>query len=463
MQTPALPSSSRRQFLKQTAVAGAAIGFPALLRSANPNSRVQVATLGVTGQGYQDLHNVAQHPRVKIVAFCDVDRNSFAKADAEHPGTPHFADFRVMLEQLGDKVDAITVGIPDHMHALAAIEGMRRGKHVYCEKPLAHSVWEVRQLTRWAAKANVVTQMGVQFHSTVEYRLATRLLQSGVIGKIREVHSWAVVAGNEKTRLLEPPPSGPVPPSLDWNLWIGGAPMRDYAPEVYHPFAWRDWQDFGSGALGDFGCHILDPIFTGLKLGPPRSVVAANTGINRQIWPTAQTVRYVFPGNELTAKDTLTVTWTDGGLRPDRKKALLPPDVELPKDGSLFIGETGNMVLGHPNAPRLYPLEKFKDYAYPKDFKGLNHWHLWIDAIVAGTKTDCGFDYAGLLSETVQLGNLASLVAPRIPVHRGSRPIDPGSATPLQWDAENLRIPNHDKANALLHPPYRAGWEVAGV
>ena len=197
-----------------------------------------------------------------------------------------------------------------------------------------------------------------------------------------------------------------------------------------------------------------------LVVGPPSSVVAAHTGINRHIWPCAETVRYVFPGNELTANKQLVVTWTDGGLRPDRKKALLPPDVDLPKDGSLFIGESGNLILGHVSAPRLYPIERYKDYHYARNFKGLNHWHLWIDEILGGTKTECGFDYAALLSESVQLGNLASRVANRIPVHRGSRPIDPAGAPPLLWDAENLAITNHPAAHKLLSKESRPGWEL---
>jgi predicted dehydrogenase len=456
----AYPEFSRRTFLKQTTVAGAALGVPALLRAANLNSRVQVAAVGVTGQGYSDLHNVSTHAAAKFVGFCDVDSRNFTKVDTEFPGVPHFADFRVMFEKLGDTFDAVTVGIPDHMHALVGIEAMKRGKHVYCEKPLAHTVWEIRQLRLWAEKKNVVTQMGNQIHSNIEYRLATQLIQSGTIGKVREVRSWVAVTGNERTRLLEPPPPGPVPASLDWNLWVGTAPLRDYAPNVYHPFTWRDWQDFGSGALGDFGCHVFDPVFTSLKLSDPLSVVAANTGINRHIWPTAQTVRYVFPGNAFTAGPTLNVTWTDGGLRPERKLAQMPGDLELPKTGSLFIGETGNMVLGHVAAPRLYPLEKFQDFAYPKIPPGPSHWHRWIDAILAGTKTTCGFDYAGPLAETVQLGNVATRVADVSKVGRATRPIDPIDVPPLQWDAPNLRFVNHAAATALLTKKYRTGWEV---
>jgi predicted dehydrogenase len=453
---------SRRTFLKQAGLAGAAIGFPAVVRAASPNSKVQIAAVGVDGMGFSDLRSIVTHPKAQYVGFCDIDSTHFGKADGQAPGVPHFADFRAMLEKLGNSVDAVNIAIPDHMHAIVAVEAMKRGKHVYCQKPLAHTVWEVRQMRKWAEKKNVVTQMGNQIHSGLVYRLAVRLIQDGAIGKVREVHSWVGVTGNERTRLLEPPQSSGSKPSINWENWIGGAPMRPYEPDLYHPFAWRDWQDFGGGALGDFGCHILDPVFTALGLKAPLTVTAENTGINRHIWPTAETVRYVFPGNPLTAESTLKVTWTDGGLRPTRKLAQLPADVEMPNSGSLFIGEAGNMVLPHFAAPRLYPQEKFQGFVYPKDVVGLNHWHTWVDAIIEGRKTSDGFHYAGPLAETVQLGNVATRV-PRIPrPGRGKREMEVDALTPavLEWDAENFRIKNHPAANALLTKTYRRGWEV---
>jgi predicted dehydrogenase len=456
--TPAPVPTTRRTFLKHTALAGAALGFPAVLRAARPNSRLQLAAIGVSARGYADLHSLASHPKAKFVAFCDIDQANFAKADADHPGTPHFADFRAMLEKLGDTVDAVIVATPDHLHALAAVEAMRRGKHVYCEKPLAHTVWECRQLRLWAEKTGVVTQMGNQIHSSVEYRLATRLIRDGVIGKVKEVHSWLAFTGNERTRLLEPPASGPVPQGVDWDLWLGGAPHRPFAPRVYHPFAWRDWQDFGSGALGDFGAHIFDPVFTALGLTAPLTVSADHSGINRHIWPTIETVRYVFPGTAFTAGPTLPLTWSDGGLRPSRKLAQLPPELDLPQHGSLFIGEKGNLVLPHVGGPRLYPVENFAGFVYPKDIKGLNHHHTWIDAILEGGRTSAGFHYAGPLSETVQLGNVATRVALPPSPKRGSNVATQAPA--LAWDAAQLRITNHPAAQALLTKTYRPGWAV---
>ncbi len=453
-------ASSRRTFLKQTAVAGAVLGFPAVVRAASPNSRVQVVAVGVDGMGYTDYHNIAGHAKAVHVGLCDVDSIRFAKADKLTPGVPHFKDYRVMFDQLGDRFDAVSVSTPDHMHAPVAIEAIKRGKHVYCQKPLAQTVWESRQMRLWAAKKNVVTQMGNQIHSAVEYRLGTRLIREGVIGKVKEVYSWVGVGGNAHTRLLEPPASGPVPETLDWNLWIGGSQMRPFAPDVYHPFTWRDWQAFGGGAVGDFGCHILDPVFTALGLRAPLSVAADNTGINRHVWPTAEVIRYVFPGTEFIVGPTLKLTWSDGGLRPDRKLAQMPADLDLPRSGSLFIGEKGNLVLPHVGGPRLYPQENFTGFVPPKDIKGLNHWHRWVDAIVDGTKTTDGFDYAGWLSEAAQLGNIATRLPLRPVGRRSTLTTDLEGMNVLEWDAEALSFKNSPEANAMVTRTYRQGWTV---
>jgi predicted dehydrogenase len=452
--------TTRREFLRRSGIAGAALAFPAVVRGANLNSRVQVAAIGLEGMGYTDAHNIAKHERVRYVGFCDIDARNFARVDKLAPGTPHFADFRLMLERLGDTVDAVNIATPDHMHALPAVMAMQRRKHVYLQKPLAHTVWECRQLRLWAAKTGVVTQMGNQVHSQIEYRLATRLLRDGVIGKVKEVYSWVHYNGNGQTRLLEPPAQADaVPPEVNWDLWLGGAPFRPFVATLYHPLAWRDWQDFGGGsALGDFGCHLLDPIFTGLGLKAPLTIGAENTGVNRHVWPTAQTIEYVFPGNDLTAGKTLRLTWSDGGLRPDRKLAQMPAELDLPRNGSLIVGERGNMVLPHVGGPRLYPAENFAGFEYPKDLKGLNHWHRWIDAILAGEKTSDGFDYAGPLTETVQLGNVATRALKPPPPKRGAKtdrvlPV-------LEWDAKAGQFTNNAEANRWLTKTYRDGWSV---
>ncbi len=438
---------SRRTFL-QTTVAGAAAALvaPAVISAQTQKTELHVAAIGANGMGWSDLSSVGSHSKVKFVGFCDVDSARFDQVDKHFPGVAHFADYREMIDKLGDKLDAVIVSTPDHMHAPAAMYAMNRGKHCYCQKPLTHTVWEARQMRLLAEKKQLITQMGNQIHSNLEYRLGTRILKAGAIGKITAVHSWVGVKGQNYYTGQARPASVEVPKSLDWNLWIGAAPERPFAPDVYHPFKWRDWQDFGSGALGDFACHILDPVFTALDLTAPKTIQCDHEGFNPELWPGPETVKYVFPGTKYTAGDTLPVTWYDGGRKPPRELAQLPDGVELPGGGSLFIGEGGTLVLPHVGMPQLYPKAKFADFKNP-DEKGLSHWHVWVDAVLSNTKTSDGFHYAGPLTETVQLGNIAAL--------------HPGKT--LEWDVEALKFKNLPDANALLTKKYRKGFEVEAV
>ena len=435
---------SRRTFLKTTTAA--TLGFPVILRAANLNSNLQVAVVGCNGQGFSDLTEIGSHARVKFTGFCDVDTARFDKADAKFPGVAHFQDFREMFAKLGDTFDAVQVSTPDHMHAFIALDAMRRGKHVYCQKPLTHTVWEARQMRLQAAKSKVITQMGNQIHSAGEYRTAVKLIRDGAIGKILAVHSWQSNHGNGYTKLTALPTLGPVPESLNWDWWLGTAPPRDYAPDVYHPFKWRDWQDFGGGTMGDFGCHILDPVFTALQLGAPRTIRGENEGQNTQTWPSAETIQYLFPGTAFTAQATLPLTWYDGGRQPDLALAQMPADKKLPGSGSLLIGEGGTLIIPHVAMPQLYPQEKFATYEMPK-VAGASHYHAWVDAALGGTPTTDGFDYAGPLTEAVQLGNVATRV--------------PGVT--LEWDAAALRFPNKPEAESLLTKQYRDGWKISPV
>ena len=438
---------SRRAFLQTTAAgAAAALAAPAVISAQTQKAELHVAAIGANGMGWSDLSSVGSHAKVKFVGFCDVDSTRFNKVDEKFPGVAHFADYREMIDTLGDKLDAVIVSTPDHMHAPAAMYAMNRGKHVYCQKPLTHTVWEARQMRLLAEKKQLITQMGNQIHSNLEYRLGTRILKEGAIGKIQAVHSWVGVKGQNYYQGLARPPQADVPPSLDWNLWIGCAPERPFAEKWYHPFNWRDWQDFGSGALGDFACHILDPVFTALDLTAPKTIQCDHEGFNPELWPGPETVKYVFPATQYTAGDTLPVTWYDGGRKPDRALAQLPDGVELPGGGSLFIGEGGTLVLPHVGLPQLYPKAKFADFKNP-DEKGLSHWHVWVDAVLSNTKTSDGFHYAGPLTETVQLGNIAAL--------------HPGKT--LEWDVDALKFKNLPEANALLTKTYRPGFEVEAV
>jgi predicted dehydrogenase len=434
---------TRRTFLRSTTAA--ALAFPALLRGQHLNSKLQVVAVGCDGKGGDDLREVASHTRVEVVGLCDVDAGRLAKAAAKYPLARGFADFREMFAQLGDGFDAVTVGTPDHLHAPVSLAALRRRKHVYCEKPLTHTVWEARQMRLAAQKAGVATQMGNQIHSATQYRSAVQALRAGVIGKIRAVHSWQGNRGNQFTGLTaRPAQAGTVPETLNWELWLGPAPFRDYAEKVYHPFQWRDWQDFGGGTLGDFGCHILDPVFSALELTAPRTIRAENTGLNPETWPQAETIEFVFPGTAFTAEPTLVVTWYDGGRKPDRALAQMPEEAKLPGGGSLFIGEGGTLVLPHVGDAQLYPKGKFAETRIEK-LPSVNHYHAWVDAALTGTQTSDSFAYAGPLTETVQLGNVATRV--------------PGKS--LEWDAAALRITNDAAANQLVTKAYRAGWEMA--
>lgn len=434
--------SSRRQFLQHSgSLLAAAAAAPAFVSAAVRRKELHVAAIGVNGMGWADLSNIGSHAAVKFVGFCDIDTSRFDKADAAYPGVRHWQDYRELLADLGGGLDAVIVSTPDHMHAPVAMAAMRAGKHVYCQKPLTHTVWEARQLRLQAEKSGVTTQMGNQIHSAAEYRLGVRLIREGVIGKVREVHSWVGVQGRQYCNRTDRPAAAPVPAGVNWDLWLGAAPERPFAPDVYHPFKWRDWQDFGSGALGDFGCHILDPVFTALGIRHPQRVQATNDGTTSEVWPGPETVVFEFPGTEFTA-GTITLTWRDGGLKPPRELAGLPEGRELPGGGSLFIGESGTMVLPHVGMPQLYPADKFASFAMPK-VQGTSHWHDWVDAVLAGNKTTDGFDYAGPLTETVQLGNVAARL--------------PGQS--ISWDAAAFRT-NLPAADQLLTKSYRGGFEV---
>ena len=437
----------RRQFLTQSAVAASAlIAMPAIVRAATLRQELHVAAIGVNGMGWADLSSIGSHTSVKFVGFCDIDVARFDKADAAFAGVPHFADYRRLLADLGDTVDAVIVSTPDHMHAPIAMAAMKLGKHVYCQKPLTHTVWESRQMRLLAEQKKLTTQMGNQIHSNAEYRLGVKLIQDGAIGKVREVHSWVGVQGRQYCNRTDRPADAPVPEGVDWNLWLGAAPERAYAADVYHPFKWRDWQDFGSGALGDFGCHILDPVFTALGIHAPISIEAENDGTTSEVWPGPETLTFEFPGTKYTVGGTIKVIWRDGGLKPPAELASLPDGAELPSAGSLFIGEGGVMLLPHVAAPQLYPQPKYADFQMP-DVKGTSHWHDWVDAVIAGQKTTDGFEYAGPLSETVQLGNIAARL--------------PGAK--LEWNTETMALTGHDSAAAMLTKSYRSGFEVEAV
>ncbi|MCA9058722.1 MAG: Gfo/Idh/MocA family oxidoreductase [Planctomycetaceae bacterium] len=434
----------RRQFLQTSMIGAAALAAPAIVRGQNLNSRLQLAGIGCEGKGWSDISEMASHEKAVYVGFCDVDLGRTEKARQLNPEAPVCQDYRELLESLGDKVDAVTVSTPDHMHAFIGLDCMRRGKHVYCQKPLTHNVWEARQMALQAKKSNVITRLGNQIHSHRFYRTAVQVIQSGAIGKVKEVRSWCAATGHGKSFHISRPENPVAPPeTVNWDLWVGVAPMRPYGDwKVYHPWGWRDWQDFGNGALGDFGCHILDPVYTALKINQaPLDFEADHTGMNGEVWPAQTTVRYTFPGTELTVGDTFAISWNDGGRLPSTSGSHVPATERIPASGSLFIGEKASLVLPHVGAPKIYP------EATIEEADDQNHYHGWIDGCLTGQQPSDGFDYGGPLTEAVLLGNIAVR-------YRGTR---------LSWDAAAMRITNHEEANQWLRREYREGWEIAPV
>jgi len=445
-------SINRRTFLKKatgTAAAGTVLGVPALLRGQNLNSKLQYAGIGANGKGWDDIKEMSTHPAIAPVAFTDIDLSRMDNVKKLAPDARLYQDYRKMFDDMGDKIEAVTVSTPDHMHAYVSLDAMRRGKHVYCQKPLTRTVWEARQVRKQAAKSGVITRMGNQIHSHTAYRTAVKLVQTGAIGKIKEVHSWVSTTGHGRSGLVDRPENPPeAPTTIDWDLWIGVAPMRPYGGDrVYHPFAWRDWQDFGSGAIGDFGCHLLDPVFTALKInGGPNTIKAEHSGMNDEVWPAQETLYYSFPGTEFTTGETINITWYDGGRQPDAKLAHLPEGKGLPASGSVFVGEKGSMVLPHVAMPTLNFIDKKTEYKIEPE-EGLNHYHGWVDGCLSGQQPSDGFEYGGNLTEAVQLGNVAVFF--------------PGEE--LKWDAKNLKITNKPEANPRLTRKYRKGWEINEV
>lgn len=438
--------NSRRRFLKQGALAGAALSMPAVSwsRVLGANDRLRVASVGVGGKGWSDLTATAASPHVQVAALCDIDESKdfLGRAAEKYPQARRFTDWRKLLDH-GQEIDAVIVSTPDHMHAPISLAAMQLGKHVQCQKPLTHTVFEARQMRLAANKYNVVTQMGNQIQSHEAYRTAVKLVHDGTIGKVREVHSWQ--SGQMGWILVDdrPKESETPPETVHWDEWLGVAPARPYVPKIYHSFNWRAWQDFSNGQLGDFGCHILDPVFMALKLTAPLAIKAEAPPLNREVWAKWSTVSYEFPGTELTAGKTVKVAWYDGeGRFPAREALGLPEKYALPGSGSVLLGEKGTLVIPHVAMPQLLPEEKFADFKIPV-VPARDHYVSWADACRGEDKTTSLFDYSGPLSETVLLGTIAIRLAGKT----------------LTWNAEKLALGGSPHAQEMLTKSYRDGWQ----
>jgi len=456
---------SRRAFLKTVGAAGLAAPFFAKNLHAQAPSRVlRHASFGAAGMAGNDIQAIMSNPFVKLVAVADVDLARTKQIKETYPDVRIYQDWRQLLDKEGNNLDSVNVSTPDHMHAPIALSAMQLGKHCYCQKPLAHNLHETRVLTELAREKKLVTQMGIQIHSYKVYRQAVAIVQSGILGKVKEVHTWS----SKKWGDAGGPPAkaDPVPSTLDWDLWLGVAAQRPFVSGYYHPGQWRKRLDFGTGTFGDMGCHIYDPVFKALALTSPLSVRSEGPAPDAWNWAVNANIRYVFPGTKYTADKTVAVTWYDGDARPpqhirdlvkvpvaaaaaksgDPKKKRSGTADDDNSQGSIIIGTEGVLHIPHIAAPKLFPLEKFKDYKLPDAEQG-HHWSLWAEACMNGQKPSADFDYSGPLTEAVLLGS----VAVRFP------------QTTLNWNAAKLAFDNEKAANAFVGRSYRDGWRPKGL
>jgi predicted dehydrogenase len=448
--------TTRRAFL--TATSSVALGFTIVPRHVlggagfvAPSERVNLAGIGAGGMGGGDI---ATHTRngANVVALCDVDDQRAAGSFKAFPNARRYKDFRIMLDKEANNIDAVSVGTPDHIHAVAAMAAIRAGKHVYCQKPLTHTLHECRELTMSAHKAGVATQMGNQGHATEGARLTNECIQAGLIGEVREVHVWSDRAGLLwKQGIGRPKETPPVPSTLDWNLWLGPMQERPYHP-AYAPHYWRGWRDFGTGAMGDMGCHIIDHPVWALALGAPTAIEATSTldgslvddKPNFETFPIASTITYEFPARgKLPA---VTMTWYEGGLMPPTPREM-PAGGRLPGNGVLYVGSKGKMFhSSHGGMPELLPGGLMEEaMRVPKTMpRSPGHYEEWIAACKGGPRPMSNFDYAGPLTEIA----LAGVLALRAPGRR------------LEWDSVNLKVKNAPELDQYVHVEYRKGWTL---
>jgi len=435
---------NRRSFVFMGA--GATLASIARAKTAGtPSRHLRLASFGADGMAYYTLDGIARHADVTITCVAEVDANRLAKLKQKYPDAKVYDDWRRMLDREHRNIDFACVGTPDHMHAPIAMSAMARGLHVYVQKPLTHDIYEARQLAAMARKKKLVTQMGIQVHSSREYKTAVAVIQGGAIGKVKEVHSWS----NKKWGDLDPMPdrSDPVPAGLNWDQWLGVAAKRPFiGDEYYHPSNWRKRIDFGTSTFGDMGCHIFDPVFGSLQLTAPVSVRSEGPAPSQHNWAINDVIHYVFPGTQYTEGKTVNVTWYDGDERAPREVTDLVGSLKVPGQGSIFIGAKGVMLLPHVGMPVLLPMEQFRNFPIPEE-EPENHYFQFVDAVMGKGKTSTLFDYSGPLSEAVLLGPVAT----RFP------------HTTLEWNAAKMKFANSAEATALIRRPYRAGWHVKGL
>ncbi|MFT6181968.1 MAG: hypothetical protein ACJAQT_004258 [Akkermansiaceae bacterium] len=457
------PSTNRRQFLKKSSIlAGGAFGMPAFVRGQNLNSKIQIGCIGVGGKGKSDTLNAAKCGG-EIVGLCDVDRGMIDAMAKNFPKAAQFSDFREMFAKMGDKIDAVTISTPDHVHGVAAINAMQMGKHIYCQKPLTQTVWESRMMRNLARDKKLATQMGNQGSASDGLRRSVEIIQSGVIGKPLELHVWT----NRPVwpqGLDRPAGSDPVPEGLDWESWIGPAQMRPYLKKKYHTFAWRGWSDFGTGALGDMACHTVNMPFRALKLGYPTKIECEMASrVYRETYPLTSRVRFEFP--ERDGLPPLKFWWYDGNpggsIDPLRPKAEVVSEVitlrggKLPASGAVIVGEKGKLFSQDDYGREFYvKLNDEKDYTHASKHEACvgvpetiprspGHEQEWFDMMKGGAPAYSNFEIAAYLNEVILLGCIAQQV---------------GEGHPIDWDGPNMKSTNSELATSFVKRDYREGW-----
>lgn len=430
-------SASRREFLRDASAAVLATGVytsASARASDSPNERLRILCVGTANRAASNIDGVKGE---ELVGLCDVDSNYLDRAGSQFPDAKRYSDYREMIAGMSDKADAIVVATADHHHAPAAIRGMQSGLHCYCEKPLAHTVTEARMMANLAAEKGLVTQMGTQIHAGDNYRRVVEIIRAGVIGDVSRVTVWVGKGWGGGERPTEAQ-TAPPPDNLDWDLWLGPAPERPYAPGRYHPAQWRRWWDFGQGTLGDMGCHYMDLPFWALKLTAPTTIEAEGPPVHPETCPLGLTVNYKFPATD--KHGAIDFTWHDGNQVPREVAGQ-----RVPSSGVMFEGTEGAMFASYTNY-RLFPSDKFRGFEPPPQTipASIGHHAEWIAACKDGRPTTCNFQYSGNLTETVLLGNVA---------YRVGRPIT--------WDADALKSPDCPEADQYLKKEYRNGWEVS--
>ena len=478
--------TTRRQFIQAGALAATSffivprhvLGGPGFIA---PSDKLNIAGVGVGGKGFSDTNNAFNNGANNMVALCDVDwSNTRVKENfAKHPTAKRYKDFREMLDKEGKNIDAVTVSTADHTHAVVAMVAMQRGKHVYVQKPLTHNIYEARMLTEAARKYKVVTQMGNQGSSNPQQKQMVEWFDKGLVGNVHTVHLWT----NRPVwpqGIPVPQAAADVPADLDWDVWLGPAQKVGYSP-AYHPFKWRGWWNFGAGALGDIGCHIMDVPFRVLGLGYPTEVETSVGAVFLKDWtpeyipegcPPSSRVELKFPASAKN-KQAVTMNWSDGGIRPTRPE-FLPENEPMPENGEngvFMVGEKGLIACGmYGDNPKLYTKDGQKMEGAPKpndpSIKENNHQVYWTEACKAGFNSNehkgltSSFDFAGPLTESVLMGNVA-IRSYMVRTAKGDgRGFNFPGRKKLMWDGKSMKITNFDDANQFVKREYREGWSL---